>query len=142
MSRNLLSVFHWTVSLFLLGVNLITSYIVRTNDIFFVPNYNPLGFQFGVLPSLIFVSSIAFVLWYFKLLAKYPVFCILILSGSFANYIEKWILFGSVTDYISIKISHFNLADAQIVVGLIGLNILVWLPPSNKKSTIEAIEIG
>jgi lipoprotein signal peptidase len=122
-----LAAFHFLIVFLLVLFNIGVSAFVRYNSLFYIPNENPLGFQFGLMYSIAIMVFIIWALVYFKIFLKHPIISILILSGAMSNFLEKWIFYNSVADYISIGFSHFNIADVEIWTGLILLNLYVWI---------------
>ncbi|MEM1312694.1 MAG: signal peptidase II [Patescibacteria group bacterium] len=130
--------FHFLVIFFLVLFNISVSIFVRSNDLFYIPNENSLGFQFGIIYSSLILLFILWCLIYFKVFTEHPIISVAIISGGLSNYIERWFLFQSVTDYIATGINHFNIADVEIWIGLVLLNLYVWFldkdPKSNDKT--------
>ena len=83
------------------------------------------------LTITIFIALIFLVYTFFTTVDKMQkIGLILVLSGGFGNFIER-LFFGSVTDYLHLRIGTnslfvFNLADFFITLGAI-IIILVWL---------------
>ena len=73
-----------------------------------------------------------------NLFQKSPVFSLLILAGGWSNLLER-VIFGSATDYIIFVFSFINLADIEIWLGLILLNIQIWFfsPNTNQSSNVK-----
>ena len=63
----------------------------------------------------------------FDFLHKTPVYAILILAGLYSNFVEK-VMFNSVADYLPLGSLYLNLADSQIFLGLLILNLQSWIP--------------
>lgn len=127
---------HWATDhlfmlAFLLGINLVMSIVVRQIG-FFVINKDIFYFSVDLWVIVIIVLAINWFCLYFKLIHNYPVPCVLIISGAWSNLIER-IIFGGVADYINVYFALSNLADLQIWLGLLGLNLLVWFPKSNDR---------
>ena len=83
------------------------------------------------LTITIFIALMFLVYTFFTTVDKLQkIGLILVLSGGFGNFIER-LFFGSVTDYLHLRIGTnslfvFNLADFFITLGAI-IIILVWL---------------
>ena len=83
------------------------------------------------LTITIFIALMFLVYTFFTTVDKMQkIGLILVLSGGFGNFIER-LFFGSVTDYLHLRIGTnslfvFNLADFFITLGAI-IIILVWL---------------
>ena len=83
------------------------------------------------LTITIFIALMFLVYTFFTTVDKMQkIGLILVLSGGFGNFIER-LFFGSVTDYLHLRIGTnslfvFNLADFFITLGAIFI-ILVWL---------------
>ena len=83
------------------------------------------------LTITIFIALMFLVYTFFTTVDKMQkIGLILVLSGGFGNFIER-LFFGSVTDYLHLRIGTnslfvFNLADFLITLGAI-IIILVWL---------------
>ena len=83
------------------------------------------------LTITIFIALMFLVYTFFTTVGKMQkIGLILVLSGGFGNFIER-LFFGSVTDYLHLRIGTnslfvFNLADFFITLGAI-IIILVWL---------------
>jgi lipoprotein signal peptidase len=132
-----LMLFHWLVLWFIIAINLGISFLIRESGLGVVQNSSPIGFAFGYTSSVLLLG---FITWYIivsKTLKNYPIYSILILAGAWSNFIEKAI-FDSVTDYVNIGFSNLNLADIQIVVGVVLLNLQLWMASSsNDKQRAE-----
>ena len=87
-----------------------------------------LGSRFTVLIlSSVIIVLMIYVLFKYKEINKYYIPCILILSGSFGNLIDR-MLRGYVIDYIDVNIinfPNFNIADICITLGILLLAINV-----------------
>lgn len=118
--------FHIFIFLGLVSLNLGVSYLVRSRGLYYVANYDPFGFSFGLTSSIFILIFLFLCFVYFKFLQKFPIFSILILAGAHSNFTEKWVLYNNVADYINIYISQFNLADLQIWTGIIMINWYAW----------------
>ena len=116
---------------FLLIINILLIAIIRYTNTFFVSNSNPFGLYVSSTGLIIIVGFITWGMFKFRLMQKYPIYSILILSGVWSNLAERFIN-GYVTDYINLGFGYANLADLQIWVGAIVLNYLVWKPEPKK----------
>ncbi len=106
-------------------LNVLLSFAVRNLGLYYIPNQQPFGFSLGIFSSAIILLFVSWGVFALKLFEKSPVFSLLILGGAWSNFIER-IIFGSATDYIIFFFSYINLADIQIWLGLILLNIQMW----------------
>lgn len=119
-------------------LNLSLSYLVRTLGLFYIPNQFPFGLSIGPLSATLILLFVTWGVFALKLFDKSPVFTLLILAGGWSNLLERFIL-GSATDYIMFFISFINLADIQIWIGLILLNIQIWFWPIKKPDVEKGI---
>ena len=129
------STFHFFIFLAVVGLNLGISQIVRVRNLYYVANYEPFGFSFGLWSSVLILAILFLSFIYFKLLAKFPIISLLVMAGAYSNFLEKWILYGNVADYINAYISQFNLADMQIWSGILVINWYVWFGKGRKVKT-------
>lgn len=113
--------------LLIVGINLLISLFLRSQDLFFVANQAPIGHTFGYYSSLLILIFVTWAVIRFDFLHKTPVYAILILAGLYSNFIEK-VMFNSVADYLPLGYIYLNLADSQIFLGLIILNFQSWIP--------------
>lgn len=85
--------------------------------------------SFGWIPFFITVLVLIMLIYYYDRLPKTvagQVFWALIIAGAVGNLIDR-ILYGFVIDFIDIIFwPAFNIADAAITVGIIGLIIHLW----------------
>lgn len=85
--------------------------------------------SFGWIPFFITVLVLIMLIYYYERLPKTvagQVFWALIIAGAVGNLIDR-ILYGFVIDFIDISFwPAFNIADAAITVGIIGLIIHLW----------------
>lgn len=85
--------------------------------------------SFGWIPFFITVLVLIILIYYYERLPKTvagQVFWALIIAGAVGNLIDR-ILYGFVIDFIDIIFwPAFNIADAAITVGIIGLIIHLW----------------
>ncbi len=114
----------------LIFINLSVAVAIKEIGLHFVENRKPIGLTVNIYISVFIIFFITWGLFYFKYIQKYPTASILIVAGSWSNFLEKNI-FGYVADYINTYIAYINLADIQIITGLILLNIQVWLLSRN-----------
>ena len=133
--------FHYLWIIFIVIFNLIISIIIRHSDYFFIPNQNPIGYNFGYFWSAILFITISWLAFEFKLIHRYPISLIFIIAGVYSNFSER-LIWGSVADYMFVPNPFIqmviNLADIQIVLGLIILNIQVWF--FSKKHLVAKIQ--
>jgi len=93
------------------------------------------GISFGLLqntrllPLLIALIIIVGLLWYYPQIPKgksYQFFTALVLGGALGNVLDR-LLYGYVIDFIDFMWwPAFNIADAGITIGALGLIILLW----------------
>lgn len=107
--------------------NFFISFLVRTNNIYYIPNTRPFGISFD---NFFAISLLAFITWSLDTLnffERYNLPSILLIVGVWSNFLEKT-AFGFVADYVNLSflMSYINLADVQIWVGLLLLNWQVW----------------
>jgi|LakMenEpi03Aug12_release.lakeMendotaPanAssembly.Ray.scaffolds.fasta_scaffold1331965_1 lipoprotein signal peptidase len=126
---NKLDLHYYWIVLFIF-FNILISAIVRNNKIFFLLNENPVSYSFGFWPSVLGLVLVTFISFYAKLLQKSAVSTIFVLAGIYSNFLEI-LIFGGVADYISISIAYINLADLQIISGIVLLNLHVWFFTKN-----------
>jgi signal peptidase II len=101
-------------------------YIIRSQSGFYICNQ---GIAFGVdTPKIIlYILWIGIILFLIQALYKkyYPFLILFILAGAISNFIDR-ILFGCVTDFISLPLwPAFNFADIYITLGFIILAIKI-----------------
>jgi hypothetical protein len=123
-----------TMVAMVLGVtilNLVIAWYVRTSDLPFVSNNRPIGFTFDYFSSIGILLLVTWLLHEFKIHVRAGIGTILTLSGLYSNFLEK-ATWGEVADYMSIYELSINLADVQIVLGLIILNWKLWTNPDGE----------
>ena len=125
------------ISLILVLINLFIGWLVRNSGVFYYSNKFPFGVNIDLVSTILIVGFVTYGLWQFGYLKRYPVLSILILTGVWSNYLEKWLFGGYVADYISFFFSYINLADIQIWIGLIALNIQIWFLDKNRSDPQE-----
>jgi lipoprotein signal peptidase len=108
-------------------INLFISSYLRNQGLFFVANQTPIGHSFGYYSSLLILLFSTWAVIKFDFLHKTPVYAILILAGLYSNFVEK-VMFNSVADYLPLGSLYLNLADSQIFLGLLILNLQSWIP--------------
>jgi signal peptidase II len=94
------------------------------------------AFGGGGLPvTLLTVAAVAFLIGYFALHATRPWLWLpvgVIAGGAFGNLLDR-VRAGAVTDFIDPMLwPAFNVADAGIVVGILGLLYVIEGPPRRK----------
>ncbi len=114
------------IVIFLLGFNLLMSLVVR-NFGNFVINQEVFHVKINLWLIVLFAVIASIILFVLNLFKDYPVSSILIITGIWSNIIER-LVFGGVADYLNIYIALSNLADLQIWIGLISLNLQIWFP--------------
>jgi lipoprotein signal peptidase len=115
-------------------INLTTSRLIKSYNIYFVSNLYPLGLIVNYISIITVIAFVTWGLFKFKLVQRYPVLSMLILAGIWSNIIERF-SFGYVADYINLSFGYANLADFEIWVGAILLNILTWVNLPKEKDT-------
>ncbi len=118
------------IIIFLLGFNLLMSLIVR-NFGSFVINQDIFHLKIDLWLITLFALTATIMVFVLNLFRDYPVSSILIITGIWSNIVEK-LIFGGVADYLNIYVALSNLADLQIWIGLIGLNLQIWFPKQMK----------
>lgn len=105
--------------------NFFISFIVRTQNVYFIPNTRPFGISFDNITVILILSFITWSLDTLNFFDKYNLASVLLIVGAWSNFLER-IYFGAVADYVNFFVSYINLADVQIWVGLIILNWQIW----------------
>ena len=120
------------------ALNLTLSFSVRNFGLYYVPNQYPFGLSLGPLSVFFILAFVTWGIFSMNLFQKSPVFSLLILAGGWSNLLER-VIFGSATDYIIFVFSFINLADIEIWLGLILLNIQIWFfsPNTNQSSNVK-----
>lgn len=118
-------IFYLILVLGLLALNLSFSVLVRSLNLYFIPNTKPFGVSFGPLLSLLILAFISWSLDVLEFFDRYTLASILIAGGAWSNFIELF-LFQAVADYIPFIFSVINIADIQIWIGLLILNYKIW----------------
>ena len=113
-----------TISLLII-FNFFISFIVRTQNVYFIPNTRPFGISFDNITIILILSFITWSLDTLNFFDKYNLASVLLIVGAWSNFLER-IYFGAVADYVNFFVSYINLADVQIWVGLIILNWQIW----------------
>lgn len=113
-----------TISLLII-FNFFISFIVRTQNVYFIPNTKPFGISFDNITIILILSFITWSLDTLNFFDKYNLASVLLIVGAWSNFLER-IYFGAVADYVNFFVSYINLADVQIWVGLIILNWQIW----------------
>jgi len=106
--------------------NFFISFIVRTQNVYFIPNTKPFGISFDNVTIILILSFITWSLDTLNFFDKYNLASVLLIVGAWSNFLER-IYFGAVADYVNFFIGYINLADVQIWVGLIILNWQIWV---------------
>lgn len=132
--------FHFGIIFVICLINLGISNLLRTSDIFFVANPNPIGFNFGYYSTLTIIILATWILIKFNLLNKRPVYSIFILAGLYSNFIEK-LIWNNVADYLIFINWNLNLADIQIFLGVIMINLDTWFKKELNSTTTAKPEI-
>ncbi len=122
---------HLFIISFLLGLNLVISLIVRQVGAYIV-NRDVFYLETDLWVIVVAVVITTFLTFYLRLPNSYPVASVLIIAGVWSNLAERFI-FDGVADYLDIYIAFTNLADLQIWIGLLLLNLQIWLPESAEK---------
>ncbi|MFA6159903.1 MAG: signal peptidase II [Parcubacteria group bacterium] len=116
--------------LFLLSLDQISKYIIRTKSGFYICNENlAFGLKFNYFFIIIAFVFLIFFIYHLKLkIENFKVIpsisFLLILSGAIANIIDR-LYFGCVIDFIDLKFwPVFNFADIYITIGIIAILIM------------------
>jgi len=123
--------------LFLISLDQISKYIIRTKGGFYICNEN-LAFGIKILPYFFYILWVVII--FFILLSLYKkyfihstLYILLILSGGISNIIDR-LSFGCVIDFIDLKFwPVFNFADIYITLGA----ILILINHSKSKRKIN-----
>jgi hypothetical protein len=116
-------------------INLLIAWYIRGSNIPFVANTQPIGFTFDYFSSTAILILVTWAIHEFDIHIRAGISIILLLSGLYSNFVEKFI-WGSVADYMSIYELAINLADVQIILGLIFLNWKLWTDPDGRKQLL------
>lgn len=138
--NDFINYFHFGIILIICLINLGISNLLRSSDIFFVANPNPIGFNFGYYSSLTIIILSTWILIKFELLNKSPVYSIFILAGLYSNFTEK-LIWNNVADYLILINWNLNLADIQIFLGVIMINLDTWFKNDVIKNIVKKTEI-
>lgn len=139
LENQLTEYFHFAVILGVCLINIGISAVLRSSNIFFVSNPSPIGFSFGYYSSVAIIAAATWLLIKFGFFKKSPVYSIFILAGLYSNFVEK-LIWNNVADYLTLGNLNLNLADIQIFLGIIMINVEVWArnrpvpETTNKKS--------
>jgi lipoprotein signal peptidase len=145
-----LRVFHVLVLAVLVGVNLALSIFIQRSGFYYVANTTHWLFGMGFLASAAVLSLIISTLYFLRLSNFLMMVSVVIMSGAISNFVEKFVVFGSVTDYVPARFLNynfgfFNIADIQIWVGLVMLNVGIFLGnkiPLINQNQVEVEETG
>lgn len=123
-----------------LSKHLVDESITRGEERAFLPgvelvNTRNRGVAFGFLPgqqalvTLLICLALALLLWYFARHADEPLMWLptgLLLGGAIGNILDR-LRDGSVTDFVKLPLGWppFNLADAAITLGIVGLFLAI-----------------
>jgi lipoprotein signal peptidase len=118
------------IILFNIGV----SFYIRKSGLYYEQNLFPFGLRIniGIIGALL--VFVTWGLYQYRLFYRFVIYTLLVMSGSWSNLIERFV-FGSVTDYINFGIVYANIADLQIWIGVIALNIFAWTDKENLDTT-------
>jgi hypothetical protein len=130
--NHLTDYFHFLVIIGICAINLIISGALRSSDVFFVSNPTPISFSLGYYSSIFILILASYLIIKFEFLKKSPVYSIFILAGLYSNFIEK-LIWNNVADYLMLGNLNLNLADTQIFVGIVMVNIEIWLKDRKAK---------
>lgn len=109
----------------LICLNFLISYLVKTGGLFFVANQFPFNLQVTPISLWVILVFVTYAVFQFRLFQIAPISSTLLLSGAWSNFIER-LVFGFVTDYIVLGSLYFNLADVQIWLGILLINLILW----------------
>ena len=138
--NDFINYFHFGIIFVICLINLGISNLLRSSDIFFVANPSPIGFNFGYYSTLTIIVIATWILIKFELLNKSPVYSIFILAGLYSNFVEK-LIWNNVADYLILINWNLNLADIQIFLGVIMINLDTWFKNDLIKNNIKKPEI-
>ena len=117
-------------------VNILISHFIRSQNILFQVNANPIGFWFaGYYSAITLVILISVLAYYLNTFSKSFVGISLIITGIYSNFFEK-VLYTNVIDYLSISNLYYNLADLEIIIGLIFLNYKIFARKRTKHKKV------
>jgi lipoprotein signal peptidase len=118
------------IVLFNIGI----SFYIRKSGFYYEENLFPFGLRIniGIIGALL--VFVTWGLYQYRLFYRFVIYTLLVMSGSWSNLIERFV-FGSVTDYINFGIVYANIADLQIWIGVIALNIFAWTDKENLDTT-------
>ena len=131
-----LSVVYGGIFLFILLLNVGFSVLIKTQGLFAVQNEFPFGLPVSPLILWLILGFVTWAVFQFKFFTFAPIGSVLLMAGAWSNFTER-LLFGSVADYIYLGRSYANLADFQIWVGVILINLVVWGVLDNRELSIE-----
>ncbi len=114
------------IAFLIVAILQVVSFLVEYFGLFYVANKNPLGFNIDISVSFVIIIFITWSLYQFNYIAKYSTASVLIIAGAWSNFLERAVL-GSVRDYIYLYFTTINLPDILIWIGLIWLNLELWI---------------
>ncbi len=109
----------------LMGINFFISYLVKSGNLFYVANEFPFNLQVTPISLWVILVFVTYAVFQFHLFEIAPISSTLLLSGAWSNFVER-LFFGFVADYIFVPPLYFNLADVQIWLGVLLINLFLW----------------
>jgi len=126
------------IFLFLTVVNLLIVSVTRQGNHYLVINQTVFGFKVDLWIIALITVAISLFLVKTKLWQHYPISGSLILSGVWSNLLER-LWFGGVADYLNLYIAISNIADLEIWVGLLILNLQLFWPPKTSQFNLTTL---
>jgi Signal peptidase (SPase) II len=122
----------WIVLVCSLLIIILVNFGVTKLPLEYILNEKPFGINLPPVFTNIIILFIIFFLYLSGIMRKFNISSGLIVAGAGANFCEK-LIFGSVKDYINIRVGYINLADIALWIGLLILNYEFWF---------KTIEVG
>ncbi len=126
------------IFLFLTVVNLLIVSVTRQGNHYLVINQTVFGFKIDLWIIALITVAISLFLVKTKLWQHYPISGSLILSGVWSNLLER-LWFGGVADYLNLYIAISNIADLEIWIGLLILNLQLFWPSKTSKFSLTTL---
>lgn len=127
------------IFLILLLLNVGFSVLIKTQNLFAVQNEFPFGLPVSPLLLWLILGFVTWAVFQFRFFSFAPIGSVLLLGGAWSNFAER-LLFGSVADYVYLGRSYANLADFQIWVGILLINLVVWGVLDNRELGVGEME--
>ena len=134
-----LTVVYGAIFLLVLLLNVGFSVLIKSQGLFAVQNEFPFGLPVSPLILWLILGFVTWAVFQFKFFSFAPIGSILLMAGAWSNFLER-LLFGSVGDYIYLGRGYANLADFQIWVGIVLINLVVWGVLDNRELGIGGRE--